>query len=234
MSNNKGFVKNIIEFISYATVGASNVLIDILVFNLLWKITGHSIGNINYLFKLISFSIYSTTGYLLNKNMTFKSSGEKGAYFKYASLLAFLSFLDAALIVKLTRFNIFHIKHILWNNICVLFAAMATGLLGYIINKFFIFAKKQKGTELTLRQKPSMESIFLHNDTKENNELNILLTNEKINGKAEMLISQLEKKFNGLSTSDKKTILDLNEKKLDLIAVNIFEIRDTDELRKYF
>ncbi len=234
MSSNKGFFKNIIEFISYATVGASNVLIDILVFNFLWKVTGHSVGNINYLFKLVSFSIYSTTGYLLNKNMTFKSSGEKGAYLKYASLLAFLSFLDAALIAKLTRLNIFHIKHILWNNICVLFAAMATGLLGYIINKFFIFAKEQKGTEISLRQKPSVESIFLHSETGENKELDTLIANAKVNGKAKMLISQLDKKFNGLSTSDRKTILDLNEKKLDLIAVKIFEIRDTNELRKYF
>lgn len=234
MSSNKRFIKNIIEFISYATVGASNVLIDILVFNVLWRITGHSIGNINYLFKLISFSIYSTTGYLLNKNMTFKSSGEKGAYFKYASLLAFLSFLDAALIVKLTKFNIFHIKHILWNNICVLFAAMATGLLGYIINKFFIFAKKQKETEISLRQKPSLESIFSQKETEENIELDKLIANAKVNGKAKMLILQLDKKFNGLSTSDRNKILDLNENKLDLIAVNIFEIRDTNELRKYF
>lgn len=51
MFKNKGFI----EFIKYASIGALNVLIDFLVLNLLWFLTGRYSGNINYLFKLISF-----------------------------------------------------------------------------------------------------------------------------------------------------------------------------------
>ena len=105
MKNKNVFISNLFQFISYAIIGGSNVLIDLSVFNILWKVTGLSQGNINYLFKLISFSIYSTTGYLLNKNVTFESNGTKSSYLKYVSLLAFLSFLDAVLISKLTLFT---------------------------------------------------------------------------------------------------------------------------------
>lgn len=69
MFKNKGFI----EFIKYASIGALNVLIDFLVLNLLWFLTGRYSGNINYLFKLISFSIYSINGYLLNRKFTFKT-----------------------------------------------------------------------------------------------------------------------------------------------------------------
>ncbi len=67
MFKNKGFI----EFIKYASIGALNVLIDFLVLNLLWFFTGMYSGTINYLFKLISFSIYSINGYFLNKKLIF-------------------------------------------------------------------------------------------------------------------------------------------------------------------
>lgn len=141
MKNKNDFLNNLFQFISYTIVGASNVLIDLLVFNVLWKVTGHSHGNINYLFKFISFCIYSTTGYLLNKNVTFERNDTKNSHLKYVSLLAFLSFLDAVIISKLTLFHPSHIRHFYWNNLSVLFASIITGILGFIINKFLIFKK---------------------------------------------------------------------------------------------
>ncbi|SHK52668.1 Putative flippase GtrA (transmembrane translocase of bactoprenol-linked glucose) [Clostridium cavendishii DSM 21758] len=134
-------VDTIIEFLTYSLIGISNVLIDIFIFNLLWTISGRTQGNINYLFKLISFSVYSTTGYLLNRHFTFKSDCENRAYLKYLCILALLSFLDGTLISKLTLLNPFSIKHVYWRNITILLASASTGLLGFFINKFFIFEK---------------------------------------------------------------------------------------------
>lgn len=134
-------LNSILQFISYASVGASNVIIDIIVLNILWKITGKCTGNVNYLFKFISFLIYSTTGYLLNKHVTFKSNGGIKAYFKYVALLAVLSAIDAIIIVHLTLIPI-DIPITFWSNICALLASMTTGILGFLINKFLIFSKK--------------------------------------------------------------------------------------------
>lgn len=142
MKNEHSFAKNLFEFISYSIVGASNVAIDLAVFNILWRITGHSQGNINYLFKLVSFLIYSTTGYLLNKHVTFDSKGDKESHLKYVCLLAVLSLLDAVIISNMTVIKPHHIRRLFWNNFSVLLASMLTGIVGFIINKFFVFKKE--------------------------------------------------------------------------------------------
>ena len=133
--------KQIIQFLTYTSVGASNVLIDIIVLNTLWKISGVYTGKINYIFKFISFCIYSTTGYLLNKKITFQSDGSFKAYIKYVSLLAGLSAIDAVMIVHLTVIHFNNIPVKLWSNLSILIAAMSTGIIGFIINKFLIFSK---------------------------------------------------------------------------------------------
>ncbi|GKU25655.1 GtrA family protein [Clostridium folliculivorans] len=135
-------LKAIIQFITYSLVGSSNVIIDLIVLNILWTVTGLTVGRINFLFKLISFCIYSTSGYLLNKKFTFKSESKSSSYFGYVSLLGILSFLDAVIIANLTRHNIFHIHRFFWANISAFLAAMLTGILGFIINKFVIFNKE--------------------------------------------------------------------------------------------
>ncbi len=65
-------VDTIIEFLTYSLIGISNVLIDIFIFNLLWTVSGRTQGNINYLFKLISFSVYSTTAFFYDNTIVFK------------------------------------------------------------------------------------------------------------------------------------------------------------------
>ncbi len=145
--NKKAYnLSSIIQFITYTLVGTSNVIIDLIVLNVLWAISGHYLGEINYFFKLISFSIYSTTGYFLNRKFTFKTKACAKSYFSYISLLAVLSFLDAIILVKLTQIHIFHIPRELRANASALFAAMITGIFGFIINKTIIF-KKQASTE---------------------------------------------------------------------------------------
>lgn len=133
--------KGILQFITYALVGLSNVIIDIIVLNILWKISGHYIGHSNYLFKFISFSIYSTTGYLLNLKFTFNTKASFKSYISYVSLLAVLAFIDAILLVKISILNPLHLSHELAANSADLFAAMATGVFGFIINKILIFKK---------------------------------------------------------------------------------------------
>lgn len=132
---------SLLQLISYGLIGGSNFIIDIVVLNILWRVTGKFSGNINYLFKFISFCIYSTTGYLLNKHITFKSKGSFDAYFKYVGLLGLLSAIDAFIIVHLTVMPV-NIPIYIWSNICALLASMTTGILGFLINKFLIFKKK--------------------------------------------------------------------------------------------
>jgi putative flippase GtrA len=132
-------LNSLIQFISYICVGGINFLIDIAILNLLWFLTGRYTGEINYLFKFISFCIYSTTGYFLNRKITFRSSGNISSYIRYLALLGFLSALDAVIIVHLTQIHIESIPVQIWSNYCVLIAGMSTGILGFLINKFVIF-----------------------------------------------------------------------------------------------
>lgn len=56
----------------------------------------------------------------------------------------------------------------------------------------------------------------------------------KIEGKAEMLIKQLIKKFNTIPDDYKNILMKLPEEKLEIIAVEIFNINDIKEIEKYF
>lgn len=136
-------LKLLFQFISYALVGGSTYLIDIIVMNTLWTISGKSVGNINYLFKLISFIIYSTVGFQLNKRITFdsKKSG-KTSYLQYISVVGLLSLVDAVVVSKLTLINLWSLKLRTWANICNLTSSATTGILGFLINKFIVFDKK--------------------------------------------------------------------------------------------
>lgn len=113
--------------------------------NILWASTGIQSGNFNYLFKLVSFSVYSTTGFFLNRKYTFHSSNTAGksSYIEYVSTLGILSLIDAVILSKFTTLNIWNINPILWANIIDISAGAMTGTLGFLINKFIIFNKKR-------------------------------------------------------------------------------------------
>ncbi|NFV12898.1 GtrA family protein [Clostridium sp. FAM 1755] len=135
MIKNNGFI----EFIKYVSIGVLNVIIDFSVLNLLWFFTGLYSGNINYLFKLISFSIYSINGYTLNKKFTFKT--KNSSYIQYASVIGIAAILNGIILSNLSSYNLLNVSQVIWSNISALIASMSTGILSFLINKFFIFKK---------------------------------------------------------------------------------------------
>ena len=56
----------------------------------------------------------------------------------------------------------------------------------------------------------------------------------KKEGKAEMLIKQLTKKFNKVPDDYKKILMELPEERLEIIAIEIFNINSIEEIEKYF
>ncbi len=99
--------------------------------------TGRYSGNINYLFKLISFSIYSINGYFLNRKFTFKT--KNSSYIQYASVIGIAAILNGIILSNLSSYNLLNVSQVLWSNISALIASMGTGILSFLINKFFIF-----------------------------------------------------------------------------------------------
>lgn len=139
MSNAKG--KNtLFELIKYASVGALNVLIDFIILEILMITTGIYKGVYLAVFNGISFIVYSINGYNLNKKFTFKA--QKSSYFKYASILFSTMLLNSFILSTLTLYNFLNLKPLLWASIVKIIASMTTGLLNFIINKFFVFNKK--------------------------------------------------------------------------------------------
>ena len=153
MKNKYKNLQSLFQFIKYALVGAINVIIDIIVLNILSYTTGITSGKMLFVFNIIAFSVYSICGYILNKKFTFKQASSEKAYFQYALVLFFSMILNGIMLVLLTSFNplitIFHgevdivkLNH-LWFNICILIDSMTVGMLGFIINKSFVFNKKK-------------------------------------------------------------------------------------------
>lgn len=128
------------ELIKYASVGTLNVLIDFLILEILMVTTGIYKGFYLAVFNAISFIVYSINGYILNKKFTFKS--EKSSYFKYASILFCTMLLNSFILSTLTLYNLLGVKPLIWASLVKIFASMTTGLLNFIINKFFVFRKK--------------------------------------------------------------------------------------------
>jgi putative flippase GtrA len=153
MNNKLKTLKSIAELIKYSLVGSINILIDLLVMNILSFTTGITRGKVLFVFNIIAFSIYSVSGYILNKNFTFKGTPRPHAYFQYASVLFFSMILNSLMLVVLTCYNplitlipnetnIVKLNH-LWLSLCILIDSIVIGLLGFLINKFFVFNKKK-------------------------------------------------------------------------------------------
>lgn len=153
MSNKNKTKQSLAQLIKYALVGATNIIIDLIILNILSYTTGITHGKILFVFNILSFSVYSTCSYYLNKKFTFKEISKEKAYFKYASVLFFSMILNSLMLILLTRRNplihlMHHTKNIiklnhLWLNISILSVSIIIGLLGFLINKFFVFNKKK-------------------------------------------------------------------------------------------
>lgn len=141
------------QFIIYSLVGTTNIIIEIIILNILSFTTGITSGKMLFVFNIISFSIYSISSYKLNKKFTFKETSPEKGYLQYASVLFFSMLLNSFMLVLLTsrnplipllhhHRNIIHLNH-LWFNISILIDSTIVGLLGFLINKFFVFNKKK-------------------------------------------------------------------------------------------
>lgn len=127
---------NIKQFILYALIGFSNVIIDFSILNILWKTTGIYKGSINILFKLISFVFYSLNGYYWNKKYTFKTDG---SFLKFASVLGIAAIINSIILSIMSLYNILGLSDLLWSNICALVASIITGIGSFLVNKLYIF-----------------------------------------------------------------------------------------------
>lgn len=138
--------KNLLQFITYALIGGSNLIINFIIINILSHITNiYSAVNTHstimlYLFEVTAFIIYSINGYYLNKKFTFKVN--KSSYIKYAFVLGTSAFLNINIFVYLTMHNIVNLPIKLWFNLSKLTASMTVGIMTFLINKFFIFQVK--------------------------------------------------------------------------------------------
>lgn len=137
--NTKNSIKEIAAFIF---VGTSNTLLEIGTMNLLWWLTGIYSGNINYLFKTITFLICSTVSYFLNQKVTFRSKSGLKDYLKYAAVLGCLSLIEAVIISEFTKISVSFVSIEAWANIISIIASFLTGILNFFISKFIIFNKK--------------------------------------------------------------------------------------------
>ncbi|MFT5873582.1 MAG: putative flippase GtrA [Clostridium sp.] len=153
MNNKHKTLQSLTQFIRYALVGATNVMIDVTILNILSYTTGITHGRMLFVFNFIAFCVYSICGYKLNTKFTFRETSETKAYFKYASVLFFSMISNSFMLVILTsrnplthllhnHVNIIKLDH-LWLNISMLLGSIIIGILGFLINKFFVFNKKK-------------------------------------------------------------------------------------------
>lgn len=132
---------NLLQFITYALIGGSNVLINLCVLNLLTFLTGiYSNILVLFLFEFIAFITYSISGYFLNKKFTFKSN--ENSYLKYISVLGGSAILNSILFITINSHNIFNLSNKLWLNLSKLTTSMIIGIITFLINKFFVFKNK--------------------------------------------------------------------------------------------
>ena len=105
MNNKHKTLQSLTQFIKYALVGATNIIIDIIILNILSYTTGITNGKMLFVFNIIAFSVYSICSYKLNKKFTFRETSHKKAYFQYASVLFFSMILNSFMLILLTSHN---------------------------------------------------------------------------------------------------------------------------------
>lgn len=132
--------KSVLEFVKYAIVGTSNVIIDFSILNLLMYTTSVYKGGLLIIFNIISFAVYSVNGYLLNRKFTFKSNDS--SYFLYAAVLGSAMLINSYILYFLSINNIMNINQVLWANAAKLFASVVSGVFSFLLSKNHIFKTK--------------------------------------------------------------------------------------------
>lgn len=132
--------ETIIQFIIYGTIGGLNVIIDFSFLNLMMYLTGIQKGFMLFIFNVMSFFMYSTSGYFLNKKFTFKNNTST-SYYKYIAVLGSAMIVNGIILSTLSLHNLLNVSPLLWANICKLIASITTGTVSFIVNKLYVFKK---------------------------------------------------------------------------------------------
>lgn len=128
------------QYITYGAVGTVNVIIDICIINILMAITHIYRGKMFFLFKLISFVVYSISGYFMNKRLTFDCKHTKNTtYLAYALTLFIAAMGNGWILSTFTMLSLDRISPRVWANIVNIIASMTTGTISFLVNKFLIF-----------------------------------------------------------------------------------------------
>lgn len=132
--------ETLIQFIKYALIGGSNVIIDFGFLNIIMHVTGIHKGFMLLVFNILSFFIYSANGYFWNKKFTFKSHS-KASYYGYIAVLGSAMLVNGLLLSVFSLHNLLNVSPVLWANICKFAASLITGTASFILNKTVVFKK---------------------------------------------------------------------------------------------
>ncbi|HLC39124.1 MAG TPA: GtrA family protein [Patescibacteria group bacterium] len=127
--------KNVLEFLKFALVALSSLVIDFAVLNLL-VIVFHT--NV-YLATSISFIVAATNAYIWNRIWTFKSKGNKATEYTQFFIVRGTGFG----LNLLAMFVFIQYAH-LWFNYAKIISLILVFIWNYIWSKFWVFKQKSK------------------------------------------------------------------------------------------
>jgi putative flippase GtrA len=130
--------KSIRQFVKFCFVGASGVVVNLVVFNLtilLWRLASGSTPTVaEYLGNLLGFVVSVLTNYYLNRRWTFRSSGAVST-----ELPKFFTVSIVAYLVNLGVFTIARHGLHLDDNVSQLIAIACVMPINFILNKLWSF-----------------------------------------------------------------------------------------------
>jgi putative flippase GtrA len=130
--------KSGLQFVKFCFVGASGVVVNLVVFNLtilLWRLVGGSTPTAaEYLGNLLGFVVSVLTNYYLNRRWTFRSSGAVSS-----ELPKFVTVSIVAYLVNLGVFTVARHGLHLDDNLSQLIAIACVMPINFILNKLWSF-----------------------------------------------------------------------------------------------
>ena len=137
--------RNARQFTKFAMVGASGVVVNLVVFNatlIAWHLaTGRPLSNLgltaDYVANALGFVVSVATNYYLNRRWTFRSTGRVSSEFP-----KFLTVSVVAYVVNLGIFTVAHTVLDLRGNVSQLIAIACVMPVNFIFNKLWSFRQK--------------------------------------------------------------------------------------------
>lgn len=137
--------RNARQFTKFAMVGASGVLVNLVVFNatlITWHlVTGRPLSNLgltaDYVANGLGFVVSVVSNYYLNRRWTFRSTGQVSSEFP-----KFLTVSVVAYLVNLGIFTVAHTVLDLRGNVSQLIAIVCVMPVNFVFNKLWSFRQK--------------------------------------------------------------------------------------------